>query len=42
MNDEDQSDFRLKIDGKWILITKDFQRRHPGGSVITHYRFVFK
>ncbi|VDM93004.1 unnamed protein product [Litomosoides sigmodontis] len=36
--DDDQTDFQLKIDGKWILITKDFQRRHPGGSVITHYR----
>ncbi|EFO17699.1 FAT-3 protein [Loa loa] len=38
MNDEDGTDFRLKIDDKWLVITKDFQRRHPGGSVITHYR----
>ncbi|VBB35432.1 unnamed protein product [Acanthocheilonema viteae] len=40
MDDEDKIDFRLMIDNKWILITKDFQRRHPGGSVITHYRNV--
>ncbi|VDN03235.1 unnamed protein product [Thelazia callipaeda] len=32
------SDMRLKIDGKWLLLTKDFQQRHPGGSVITQYR----
>ncbi|EJW78542.1 hypothetical protein WUBG_10548, partial [Wuchereria bancrofti] len=36
--DEDSTDFRLKIDGKWLLITRDFQKRHPGGSVIIHYR----
>ncbi|KAK6109817.1 Fatty acid desaturase family protein [Brugia pahangi] len=36
--DEDGTDFRLKIDGKWLLITRDFQKRHPGGSVIIHYR----
>uniref|UniRef100_A0A2K6VQE0 FA_desaturase domain-containing protein n=1 Tax=Onchocerca volvulus TaxID=6282 RepID=A0A2K6VQE0_ONCVO len=38
MGEKDDIDLRLKIDGKWLLITKDFQNRHPGGSVITHYR----
>ncbi|MCP9266255.1 Delta(6)-fatty-acid desaturase fat-3 [Dirofilaria immitis] len=38
MGEEDGTGFRLKIDGKWLLITRDFQKRHPGGSVITHYR----
>lgn len=40
MNEEDGTDFWLKIDDKLLLITRDFQKRHPGGSVITHYRFA--
>uniref|UniRef100_A0A915Q890 Fatty acid desaturase domain-containing protein n=1 Tax=Setaria digitata TaxID=48799 RepID=A0A915Q890_9BILA len=38
MNEKDGTSLRLKIDDKWLLITRDFQMRHPGGSVITHYR----
>lgn len=38
--EEESGDFRLKIEGKWLLITEGFQARHPGGSVITQYRFA--
>ncbi len=33
--------FRLKIDGRWLIITKDFLARHPRGSIITQYRYVY-
>jgi fatty acid desaturase len=29
---------RLKINGKWLDLDKDFISKHPGGSVITQYR----
>lgn len=29
---------RLKINGKWLELDKDFIAKHPGGSVITQYK----
>uniref|UniRef100_A0AAF5DQH5 FA_desaturase domain-containing protein n=1 Tax=Strongyloides stercoralis TaxID=6248 RepID=A0AAF5DQH5_STRER len=34
----DKSDFRIKIDGKWLLITTSVLENHPGGSAILAYK----
>uniref|UniRef100_A0A914WC67 Cytochrome b5 heme-binding domain-containing protein n=1 Tax=Plectus sambesii TaxID=2011161 RepID=A0A914WC67_9BILA len=33
-----ESSFKLRIDGKWYNISKEFLQKHPGGSVITQYK----
>lgn len=32
---------RIKINGKWLLLSAEFVASHPGGSVIYQYRLVF-
>lgn len=32
---------RIKVNGKWLELSKEFVSSHPGGSVITQYKFVF-
>lgn len=29
---------KLKINGKWLNLSKDFVAKHPGGSVINQYK----
>lgn len=29
---------RLKINGKWLNLSKEFVSKHPGGSVINQYK----
>jgi cytochrome b involved in lipid metabolism len=33
---------RIKIKGKWLLLSEEFVANHPGGSVIYQYRWDFK
>lgn len=31
---------RIKIKDKWLQLSKEFVASHPGGSVITQYKYV--
>jgi len=37
-DDHSTEEFRIKINGKWILVSKELLATHPGGSAITTYR----
>lgn len=32
------TDIHIKINGKWLTLSKEFVARHPGGSVIKQYK----
>uniref|UniRef100_A0AC35U4P7 FA_desaturase domain-containing protein n=1 Tax=Rhabditophanes sp. KR3021 TaxID=114890 RepID=A0AC35U4P7_9BILA len=34
----DKDEFKIKVNGKWILITSDVLAEHPGGSAMTTYK----
>ncbi|CAI2350166.1 unnamed protein product [Caenorhabditis sp. 36 PRJEB53466] len=36
--DRDASGLRMKVDGKWLYISEDLMKKHPGGAVIEQYR----
>jgi len=35
---EDDGGMRTKINGKWIWLSAEFVKSHPGGPVLTQYR----
>jgi hypothetical protein len=37
-DDHSTEEFRIRINGKWILVTKELLATHPGGSAITTYK----
>jgi hypothetical protein len=38
MRSSAEAPLRMKINGRWLLLSDDFVKGHPGGQVLTQYR----
>lgn len=38
ISNEQVKDIHVKINGKWLALSKEFVTKHPGGSVINQYK----
>uniref|UniRef100_A0A7E4ZSJ6 FA_desaturase domain-containing protein n=1 Tax=Panagrellus redivivus TaxID=6233 RepID=A0A7E4ZSJ6_PANRE len=38
LREQEYDEFHIKVNGKWILVTKEILHAHPGGTAITTYK----